>query len=53
LAEGIADEEALDRIKAEVDAEIEGWITFALASPPPDPAKATADVYVGWEVESR
>lgn len=53
LAEGIADEAALDRIKAEVEAEVERWITLALASPPPDPAKATADVYVGWEVESR
>lgn len=53
LAAGIADEAQLDRIKAEVDAEVEGWITFALASPAPDPAKATANVYVGWEVEGR
>jgi hypothetical protein len=32
---------------------IEGWITFAKESPMPDPAKATADVYAGWEFESR
>ena len=40
--------EDLDRIDAEVKAEIEGWIDFAKSSPMPDPAKATADVYVGW-----
>ena len=40
----------LDRIEEEVKAEIEQWITFAKNSPMPDPAKATADVYVGWEV---
>ncbi|HMQ53318.1 MAG TPA: thiamine pyrophosphate-dependent dehydrogenase E1 component subunit alpha [Anaerolineae bacterium] len=53
LTTGLADEATLDRIKAEVDAEVEQWITFALESPPPDPAKATANVYVGWEVEPR
>lgn len=53
LAGGMADEAGLDRIKAEVEAMVEDWITFALGSPPPDPAKATADVYVGWEVETR
>lgn len=53
LSAGLADEATLDRIKAEVDAEVEQWITFALESPPPDPAKATANVYVGWEVEPR
>lgn len=53
LTAGIADESQLDQIKAEVEAEVEGWIAFALASPPPDPAKATANVYVGWEVEGR
>lgn len=40
----------LERIEAEVKAEIERWIDFAKASPPPDPAKATANVYAGWEV---
>ncbi len=53
LAGGVAHEDDLDRIKAEVDAGVEEWIAFALASPPPDPAKATADVYIGWEVELR
>jgi len=43
----------LDRIEADVKAEIERWIEFALSSPPPDPAKATANVYVGWEVAAR
>ncbi len=50
LATGIGDETELERIKAEVEAEVEAWITFALTSPPPDPAKATANVYVDWEV---
>jgi pyruvate dehydrogenase E1 component alpha subunit len=49
VAEGLADEAALDRVQAEVDAEVEEWITFALESPPPDLSKAIADVYVGWE----
>ena len=34
---------------AEVKAEIESWIEFAKSSPMPDAAKATANVYVGWE----
>ena len=53
LAGGAADEAALDHIKVEVETMVEAWINFALESPPPDPAKATADVYVGWEVEGR
>jgi TPP-dependent pyruvate/acetoin dehydrogenase alpha subunit len=53
LAEGIATEAALTDLEAGVNAEIEGWISFAKASPPPDPAKATANVYVGWEVATR
>ena len=53
LAGGVAHEADLDQIKAEVDAGVEEWIAFALASPPPDLAKATANVYVGWEVELR
>ena len=48
----MADEAALDRVKAEVDAEVEEWITFALESPPPDLSKAITDVYVGWEVDA-
>ncbi|MFN3333643.1 MAG: thiamine pyrophosphate-dependent enzyme, partial [Caldilinea sp.] len=50
LAQGKLTAEDLERIEAEVKAEIEAWIDFAKASPMPDPAKATADVYVGWEV---
>ena len=53
LAQGIADEASLDKIKTEVDTEVENWIKFALESPPPDPAKAVANVYVGWEVETQ
>ncbi|HHY56119.1 MAG TPA: pyruvate dehydrogenase (acetyl-transferring) E1 component subunit alpha, partial [Chloroflexi bacterium] len=48
LAQGKLTAEDLERIEAEVKAEIEAWIDFAKASPMPDPAKATADVYVGW-----
>lgn len=50
LAAGWTDEAGLEQIKTEVEAEVERWIKFALESPPPDPAKATANVYVGWEV---
>jgi pyruvate dehydrogenase E1 component alpha subunit len=38
----------LDAIEAGVKQQIEDWIEFAKQSPMPDPAKATADVYVGW-----
>jgi hypothetical protein len=27
-------------------------LQFAKDSPPPDPAKATSNVYIGWEVQS-
>ncbi len=50
VGRGWADVATLDGIKAEVDAEVEQWLAFAFDSPPPDPAKATANVYVGWEV---
>jgi pyruvate dehydrogenase E1 component alpha subunit len=53
LADSVADEAVLTAIKAEVEAQVEKWVEFALASPPPDPAKATANVYVGWEVAPR
>ncbi|MGQ9490739.1 MAG: thiamine pyrophosphate-dependent dehydrogenase E1 component subunit alpha [Anaerolineae bacterium] len=53
LAAGAATEAALADLEPGVSAEIEGWINFAKASPPPDPAKATANVYVGWEVATR
>jgi len=44
--------EDIDRLEAEVKAEIEGWIDYAKQSPMPEPAKATANVYVGWTVEN-
>lgn len=50
---GEVGEDELDQIQREVEAQIEEWIAFALDSPSPDPAKATADVYVGWEIEGR
>ncbi len=50
LGTGRAAEADLDKIEADTRAQIESWIQFALASPMPDPAKATANVYVGWEV---
>ncbi len=43
----------LDDIEQEVRDLIEEWINFAMESPSPDPVKATADVYVGWEVATR
>ncbi len=51
-ARGVSGDE-LEGIEAEMRELIEGWIDFAKASPAPDPAKATADVYVGWEVARR
>lgn len=53
LASGRVGEADLDTIERDMKAQIEAWIQFAMSSPPPDPAKATADVYVGWEVASR
>ncbi len=51
-ARGVAGED-LDRVDAEVKAEVERWIQFSKDSPMPDAAKAVADVYVGWEVKPR
>lgn len=52
LKRGIAAPEKLDEIEKAAEAEIEDWVTYALESPMPHPAKATANVYSGWEVES-
>jgi len=41
----------MEMVEKAVEQEIEGWVAFAKSSPPPDPAKATADVYAGWEVK--
>lgn len=46
-------EATVNAIEAEVSAQIEEWVDFANDSPPPDLAKATANVYVGWEVAPR
>ncbi len=40
----------LDKVESEARDIISSWIDFSKKSPPPDPAKATADVYVGFEV---
>jgi TPP-dependent pyruvate/acetoin dehydrogenase alpha subunit len=46
LAEGIADRSALDRLRAEVDAEIASAVEYATASPEPEPADALKGLFV-------
>jgi pyruvate dehydrogenase E1 component alpha subunit len=46
-----ATRDELDKIEARQREVIEEWIAFAKESPTPDLAKATADVYVGWETD--
>ena len=48
---GVA-EDQLATIESEQRALITEWIAFAKESPDPDLAKATADVYVEWEVKN-
>ncbi len=43
-------DEHLAEVESEAHATISDWIDFAKESPMPDPAKATSDVYVGFEV---
>jgi len=43
-------QERLDAVESEARVTISSWIEFAKESPAPDPAKATSDVYVGFEV---
>jgi pyruvate dehydrogenase E1 component alpha subunit len=50
LKRGLSEEDLAELEKA-VEEEIEGWVSFAKSSPAPDPAKAAADVYIGWEAE--
>ncbi len=45
-------EAELAAIEAEERSRIDEWIAFAHESPAPDLAKATANVYVNWEVTS-
>jgi TPP-dependent pyruvate/acetoin dehydrogenase alpha subunit len=53
LAKGIASMAELSTLEEGVCAEIETWVQFAKDSPMPDPRKAIADVYTGWEVETK
>ena len=53
LEKGISGEAKLKEIEKSVEEEIEEWVTFAKESPDPDPGKASDDVYVGMEVETR
>ena len=53
LVERGASQAELDAVEQQTRDLIEEWVAFAKDSPAPDPAKATADVYVGWEVAPR
>lgn len=53
LKKGLATPADLEEIGKSVEEEIEAWVRFALESAMPDPEKATADIYIGWEVEKR
>lgn len=50
--QGVSDD-LLTGIQHEVEAQVEGWIEFALNSPMPNPEKAVSNVYVGWEIERK
>jgi pyruvate dehydrogenase E1 component alpha subunit len=45
IADGVADQAALDRIQAEVAAEMDAAVEFAINAPYPDPGKVDQDVY--------
>ena len=45
IAEGAADQAALDRIQSEVAAEMDAAVEFAVNAPYPDPGKVDQDVY--------
>ena len=45
LAEGVADETALDEIKTGLAAEMEAAVEFAMSSPYPDPSRVDEDLY--------
>lgn len=53
LQAGIANLDDLEKIEQDVLDEIDDWVKFAKESPDPDPAKATQNVYIGWEVADR
>jgi pyruvate dehydrogenase E1 component alpha subunit len=48
LESGSVDAETVDAVESNARAVIEEWIRFAMESPMPDPSKATANVYAGW-----
>ena len=45
MANGVADRAALDAIQAELIAEMDAAVEFAINSPYPDPSKVTQDIY--------
>ncbi len=45
LAQGLVDEEVFARIRADVRAEVERGVQYALAAPYPDPSEVDQDVY--------
>ena len=45
LAEGLADEAMLDKVKSELTAEMDAAVEFATSSPYPDPNKVDEDLY--------
>lgn len=53
ISTGEVSDSELDSMERDAKAMIEDWIVFAMDSPPPVAAKATSDVYVGWEIETR
>ncbi|HUH98696.1 MAG TPA: thiamine pyrophosphate-dependent dehydrogenase E1 component subunit alpha [Anaerolineales bacterium] len=53
LSEHGVRETDLEQIQARVEAEVAGYVQFALASPDPDPADAAKHVYADIEVEAR
>jgi pyruvate dehydrogenase E1 component alpha subunit len=44
-AHGLADESVLERIRTDVQAEIDSGVQFALAAPYPEPSEVDEDVY--------
>ena len=45
LAQGLADDDALQTIEDEARAEVESGVQFALGAPYPDPSQVTEDVF--------
>ena len=45
IAQGLADESVLERIRTDVQTEIDSAVQFALAAPYPEPSEVHEDVY--------